>query len=111
MEQMDRQLVSRIAGGDGDAFVEFYDRHAPRILGMLVDMLKHHGDAEDVLQEVFWQVWCKAKKYGVCSKVSAVQAGVRGPKPLNSALFGGLFCSPSCHSLRSGVHLGKYQGF
>ena len=63
MEPTDCQLVCRIAGGDGDAFKGFYNRHAPRILGMLVTVLKHRGDAEDVLQEVFWQVWCKAKKY------------------------------------------------
>ena len=63
METMDRQLVNRIAEGDAEAFVDFYDRHAPRVLGMLVNMLRQRADAEDVLQEVFWQVWCNAKKY------------------------------------------------
>lgn len=49
--------------GDSSALQIFYDRHAPRILGMLVRMLPSRGDADDVLQEVFWQVWRKADKY------------------------------------------------
>lgn len=63
MARSDQQLLSGIAAGDRDAFAEFYDRHAPRALGLLVKLLGARGDAEDVLQEVFWQVWSRAGQY------------------------------------------------
>ena len=56
-------LIARIAGGDHLAFAQFYDRHAPRVLGSLVRSLRHRADAEDVLQEVFHQVWRAAARY------------------------------------------------
>jgi RNA polymerase sigma-70 factor (ECF subfamily) len=60
---LDQQLLSRMASGDTTAFAQFYDRHAARVLDALVRWLRHRGDAEDVLQEIFWQVWCRADKY------------------------------------------------
>ena len=63
METPDRELLTRIAGGDRAAFVEFYDRHAPRVLGLLVKWVRRRADAEDLLQEVFWQVWSRAGQY------------------------------------------------
>jgi RNA polymerase sigma-70 factor, ECF subfamily len=56
----DEQLMSRVAAGDEAAFAELYDRHAARVLGFLVRMLGRQDDAEDVLQETFWQVWKQA---------------------------------------------------
>lgn len=59
----DEQLLAEIAAGDQRAFAQFYDRHASRVLGLLVRMLHHRTDAEDVLQETFWQAWCRASQY------------------------------------------------
>jgi RNA polymerase sigma-70 factor (ECF subfamily) len=33
------------------------------MLGALMRWLGHREDAEDVLQEIFWQVWCRASQY------------------------------------------------
>jgi RNA polymerase sigma-70 factor (ECF subfamily) len=63
MSLSDATLLERIAAGELEAFGEFYDRHAPRVLGMLTRMLGRSGDAEDVLQEVFLQVWSRAADY------------------------------------------------
>src|SRR5262249_50142791 len=63
MEMSDQQLLSCIAAGDGAAFTAFYDRHAPRVFGLLLKWLGRGADAEDVLQETFWQVWCRARQY------------------------------------------------
>ncbi len=60
---LDRYLVSRIAGGDREAFAVFFDRHAPAVLGVLVRMLRDRGEAEEVLQEAFLQVWQGAGGY------------------------------------------------
>ena len=59
----DEQLISRLAAQDREAFAQFYDRHAPRVLGLLTRMLGVRGEADDVLQETFWQVWTRAASY------------------------------------------------
>jgi RNA polymerase sigma-70 factor (ECF subfamily) len=59
----DEQLLQRTAQGDCQAFAEFYDRHAARAFGLLVKLLPSRSDAEDVLQEVFWQVWRNAGRF------------------------------------------------
>lgn len=63
MEHSDHQLLGRIASGDNAAFAAFYDRHAGRVFGLLSRWLRRQGDAEDVLQETFWQVWRRAGSY------------------------------------------------
>jgi RNA polymerase sigma-70 factor (ECF subfamily) len=63
MDRSDHELLRDIAAGDQSALAEFYDRHAPRTLGLLLHWLRQRSDAEDVLQEVFWQVWRRADQY------------------------------------------------
>jgi RNA polymerase sigma-70 factor (ECF subfamily) len=63
MDVTDHHLLDRIAAGDDAAFADFYDRHAPRVLGSLLRLLGQRDDAEDVLQETFWQVWSRAGQY------------------------------------------------
>lgn len=63
MQTPDETVLARMADGDAAAFAELYDRYAPRALGLIAKMLGHAADAEDVLQEVFWQVWCSAAEY------------------------------------------------
>lgn len=63
LDMSDQHLLNCIAAGDQAAFAEFYDRHAPRVLSLLRKWLNPCGDAEDVLQEVFWQVWRRASQY------------------------------------------------
>ncbi|HSG38335.1 MAG TPA: sigma-70 family RNA polymerase sigma factor [Thermoanaerobaculia bacterium] len=55
--------MSRVAGGDGEAFARLFEVHAPVALGLLVRMLGRRGEAEEVLQEVFLQVWTQADRY------------------------------------------------
>lgn len=63
MTETDQQLLSRIAAGDEAAFAVLYDRYAARVLGFLMRLLRRRADAEDVLQETFWQVWSKAADF------------------------------------------------
>jgi RNA polymerase sigma-70 factor (ECF subfamily) len=56
-------LIERIARGDREAFAQFYDRHAPLVLGLARRILRDETAAEEVLQEVFWQVWQDADQY------------------------------------------------
>jgi RNA polymerase sigma-70 factor, ECF subfamily len=56
-------LITRIASGDRDAFSRFYDAFAGTALGLIRRVLRDPSAAEDVLQEVFWQVWQEASRY------------------------------------------------
>jgi RNA polymerase sigma-70 factor (ECF subfamily) len=59
----DAELVRRIADRDADALARLYDRHAPTLLGLARRVLYDTQEAEDVLQEVFLQVWRQAGRY------------------------------------------------
>ena len=56
-------LLRRIATGDGDALSRLFELHSPVVLGLLVRMLGGRAEAEEVLQEVFLQVWMQADRY------------------------------------------------
>src|SRR3954471_4475516 len=49
----DQQLVARVRRGDDRAFETLYRRYHRRITAYVLGMVKDHGRAEDVAQEVF----------------------------------------------------------
>ena len=56
-------LIARMAEGDREAFSRFYDAFAGAAFGLIRRVLRDPAAAEDVLQEVFWQVWREAARY------------------------------------------------
>ncbi|HEX3151439.1 MAG TPA: sigma-70 family RNA polymerase sigma factor [Gemmataceae bacterium] len=63
MQCSDAELLRAVAAGDREAFAAFYDRHAATVFGLLKKMLHEASDAEDVLQEIFLQVWRQAGRF------------------------------------------------
>src|SRR5262245_3848164 len=63
MEVADHDLVRQMAHGDTQALAAFYDRHAPRTLGLLLRLVGDRGEAEDLLQVTFHEVWSRAGQY------------------------------------------------
>lgn len=57
------QLVARIARGDEAAFGQFYDAYAGLAFGLIRRIVRDEPAAEEVLQEVFWQVWREAGSF------------------------------------------------
>lgn len=57
------RLLVRLRKGDVEAFRELFQRVAPDVLAICKRVLHHRHDAEDVLSEVFFEVWNKLDKY------------------------------------------------
>jgi RNA polymerase sigma-70 factor (ECF subfamily) len=59
----DQELLRRISEKQDRALSDLYDRYAKLLYGMALTILHDTDEAEDVLQEVFVQVWKKASLY------------------------------------------------
>lgn len=57
------ELLACAGRGDADALETLYRRHAPRALAVALRILRVRGDAEEVLQETFVEVWRRAREY------------------------------------------------
>ncbi|MEM6795602.1 MAG: sigma-70 family RNA polymerase sigma factor [Acidobacteriota bacterium] len=55
--------MARIAGGDQYALSQLYDRFSGMLLALARRVLHDTTEAEDILQEVFVQVWNQAGRY------------------------------------------------
>ena len=63
VQDRDVELLRQIAAGDRSAFAEFYDRHSTLMFSVAAKILNDPGEAQDVLQEAFLQIWEKAGKF------------------------------------------------
>src|SRR3712207_3373127 len=59
----DGDLLTRIAGGDRDAFEALYRRYARAVYGLALRRLGDRGRAEEAVQETFASVWRSASSY------------------------------------------------
>jgi RNA polymerase sigma-70 factor, ECF subfamily len=62
-QENDVALLSAIAARDEVALAQLYDRYRAILFGLLMRILNNREEAEDVLQEVFLQVWRKAENF------------------------------------------------
>ncbi len=58
-------LITRVAARDREAFSRLYDNYAGVLYTMALRVLNNPDDAQDVLQDVFVQIWDKAASYDV----------------------------------------------
>jgi RNA polymerase sigma-70 factor (ECF subfamily) len=61
--EIDRGLVRAISRSSGDALSQLYDRYAPTVLGLARRIVGQLDAAEEVVQDVFAQVWRDAPRY------------------------------------------------
>jgi RNA polymerase sigma-70 factor, ECF subfamily len=55
--------MSAVARGDSNALGELYDRYGAILFGLLLRILHDRPEAQDVLQEVFFQAWRRAADF------------------------------------------------
>jgi RNA polymerase sigma-70 factor (ECF subfamily) len=59
----DATLVHRVLQRDVGAFEQLYDRHSGAVYGLVLRILLQAGTAEEVVQDVFLQLWRNAAQY------------------------------------------------
>jgi RNA polymerase, sigma subunit, ECF family len=57
------ELLQRIANGDQNAFARLYDMLSPRVFGLILRVLVDRSQSEEVLQEVFLEIWQSAARF------------------------------------------------
>jgi RNA polymerase sigma-70 factor (ECF subfamily) len=62
-EVSDVELLHAVARGDEGALARLYDAYRVILFGLLVRILNSREEAEDILQEVFVQVWRRARDF------------------------------------------------
>jgi RNA polymerase sigma-70 factor (ECF subfamily) len=62
-EEIQAQLLGRIAAGDLQAMSDFYDQTVTPLFSVALRILGDSGEAEEVIQDVFVQVWEKARTF------------------------------------------------
>jgi len=59
----DSALVERMMAGDENALTALYDRYSGMIFAMLLRILRDRHAAEEVLQDLFFQLWRGAARF------------------------------------------------
>jgi RNA polymerase sigma-70 factor (ECF subfamily) len=78
----DEALVRRIANGDRDAMRVLFVRHNLRIFRFLLRIVGNDATAEDLLSEVFLEVWRGADRFEARSHVTTWMLGIARFKAL-----------------------------
>lgn len=56
-------LLIRVADGDQRAFAELYDLLSSRVFALILKVVVNRSQGEEVLQEVFLEIWQSASKF------------------------------------------------
>jgi RNA polymerase sigma-70 factor (ECF subfamily) len=64
-QEVEIELLKKIGFGDRPSFEELYDRLSGILFSAALKILGDQREAEDVLQDVFIQIWDKAKLYNL----------------------------------------------
>ena len=62
-QMVDQEMIARIGRRDQSAFSALYDRLNGPLYSLAMKMLGDSADAQDALQDVFLQIWSRARTY------------------------------------------------
>jgi RNA polymerase sigma-70 factor, ECF subfamily len=80
----DEVLISRIAGGDRLAMQVLYARHHVRVFRFVLRLVRNEATAEDLISEVFLDVWRQAGKFEGRSAASTWMLSIARFKALSA---------------------------
>jgi RNA polymerase sigma-70 factor, ECF subfamily len=81
-ETSDRELIGLIAGNDQSAMRILFIRHQVRVFRFLLRIVGNRETAEDLVSEVFLEVWRKAGQFEMRSQVTTWLLGIARHKAL-----------------------------
>jgi RNA polymerase sigma-70 factor (ECF subfamily) len=80
----DEVLIARIAGGDQLAMRALFARHHVRVYRFVLRLVRNQATAEDLISEVFLDVWRQAAKFERRSAVSTWMLSIARFKALSA---------------------------
>ena len=80
----DEALIGRIAAGDRTAMQVLFARHHVRVYRFVLRLVRNEAVAEDLISEVFFDVWRNAGKFEGRSAVSTWLLGIARFKALSA---------------------------
>jgi RNA polymerase sigma-70 factor (ECF subfamily) len=80
----DEVLIARIAAGDRLAMQVLFARHHVRIYRFVLRLVRNEATAEDLISEVFLEVWRQAAKFEGRSAASSWMLGIARFKALSA---------------------------
>jgi RNA polymerase sigma-70 factor (ECF subfamily) len=83
-EDDERSLISRVAGGDIEAFKTLHQIYQKRLFAYSMKMLDDAGTAEELCNDVMLDVWRQAGQFKGKSKLSSWIFGIARYKALNT---------------------------
>jgi RNA polymerase sigma-70 factor (ECF subfamily) len=79
----DEALIARIAGGDRLAMQVLFARHQVRVYRFVLRLVRNEATAEDLISEVFLEIWRQAGKFEGRSAVTTWMLGIARFKALS----------------------------
>lgn len=73
--EQERELVSRIRSGDAAAFERLYEEYASGLLGFACTQVRSSEIAEELVQELFLNLWKYREKWGLTRSLKAYLFG------------------------------------
>lgn len=61
--EADRSHMVLMAKGDPSAIERIYEQHSSAVFGLCIRIIGDRSEAEEVLEEVFWQLWQHRNRY------------------------------------------------
>jgi RNA polymerase sigma-70 factor (ECF subfamily) len=80
----DETLIARIAGGDRVAMQVLYARHHVRVYRFVLRIVRNEATAEDLISEVFLDVWRQASKFEARSAATTWMLSIARFKALSA---------------------------
>lgn len=80
----DEDLVKRVAGGDRLAMQTLFSRHQMRVFRFVLRMVRDESVAEDMISEVFLDLWRQADRFEARSSVSTWLLAIARNKALSA---------------------------